>query len=467
MTLASATRTVPQELVERALEVSQADGCVVLAEESSEANLRWARNALTTNGVMRGRRLTVLAMVETANGTAVGQVSRSNVGLDGLEEVVRSAEAAARKARAAEDAQPLVSGDSDPTWSEPPGETSVDVFRRVAPDLGLAFEQARSDGRDLFGFAEHQVETLYLGTSGGIRRRHAQPTGRIELTGKTVDWARSTWVGQGTRDFDDVDVLALDAEAARRLRWAQRRVELPAGRYETLLPPSAVADLMIYQYWTAAARDANDGRTVFSRPDGGTRVGERLSDAPVRMWSDPAAPGLECAPFVSAVTSSAHQSVFDNGLPAGETDWIRDGTLAALVQTRHSAAITGLAMTPGIDNLLFAGTDAQRSLDKMIAETDRGLVLTCLWYIREVDPQNLLLTGLTRDGVYLVERGEVVAEVNNFRFNESPVELMGRLTEVGLTERTLAREWSDYFTRTAMPAWRVGDFNMSSVSQAS
>ncbi|HEX6920332.1 MAG TPA: metallopeptidase TldD-related protein, partial [Actinomycetes bacterium] len=238
-------------------------------------------------------------------------------------------------------------------------------------------------------------------------------------------------------------------------------------RYETLLPPSAVADFLIYQYWSSVARDAHDGRTVFSRPGGGTRVGEQLTDAPVRMWSDPLEPGLECAPFVAAASSGASQSVFDNGLPMTATDWIGDGRLTALIQTRHSAGLTGLPVTPGIDNLMFSSADATRGLDEMVAATDRGLLLTCLWYIREVDPQSLLLTGLTRDGVYLVEGGEVVAEVNNFRFNESPVSLLGRLAEVGLTERTLAREWNDYFTRTAMPAWRVGDFNMSSVSQAS
>jgi predicted Zn-dependent protease len=124
-------------------------------------------------------------------------------------------------------------------------------------------------------------------------------------------------------------------------------------------------------------------------------------------------------------------------------------------------------VTPGVDNLLFASPDASRNLDEMVAATARGLLLTCLWYIRVVDPQTLLLTGLTRDGVYLVEGGEVVAEVNNFRFNESPVDLLARLTEVGFTERTLAREFGDYFTRTAVPTWRVDDFNMSSVSQAS
>ena len=103
----------------------------------------------------------------------------------------------------------------------------------------------------------------------------------------------------------------------------------------------------------------------------------------------------------------------------------------------------------------------------MIAATGRGLLITCLWYIREVDSQTLLLTGLTRDGVYLVENGEVTGAVNNFRFNESPVAMMGRVTEAGATVPALPREWNDYFTRTAMPPLRVDGFNMSSVSQAS
>jgi predicted Zn-dependent protease len=127
-------------------------------------------------------------------------------------------------------------------------------------------------------------------------------------------------------------------------------------------------------------------------------------------------------------------------------------------------------VTPGIDNLTFAvhpsGAGAP-SLEQMIASTGRGLLLTCLWYIREVDPQTLLLTGLTRDGVYLVENGEVTAAVNNFRFNESPVGMLGRLLEVGATVPTLPREWGDYFNRAAMPPARVEGFNMSSVSQAS
>jgi predicted Zn-dependent protease len=273
-------------------------------------------------------------------------------------------------------------------------------------------------------------------------------------------------VGKHTRDWTDLSVPALDAEVRRRLGWGARQVTLPAGRYETLLPPSAVADLMAYAYWTAAGRDAAEGRTVFSKAGGGTRVGEHLGPAGLRLSSDPHDPALAVTPFVVTTASSAMTSVFDNGLPLAATDWLRDGALSALIQTRASASTTGSALTPYVHNLSLDG-GGTASTDQMVASTERGLLLTCLWYIREVDPETLLLTGLTRDGVYLVEDGEVVGAVNNFRWNESPVDLLSRLGEVGRAERCLPREWSDGFTWTRMPTLRVPDFNMSSVSQAS
>ncbi|MFE9040761.1 metallopeptidase TldD-related protein [Streptomyces sp. NPDC012421] len=455
----------PYEIVERALELSRADGCVVIADEESSANLRWAGNALTTNGVTRGRTLTVIATVDGAEGTASGVVSRSAVTADDLEPLVRAAEAAARAAGPAEDAQPLVEGvPSSPDFTDAPAETSSAVFADFAPALGEAFARARAGGRELYGFANHELTSTYLGTSTGLRLRHDQPNGTLELNAKSPDRTRSAWAGRSTRDFKDVDPGALDAELAVRLGWAERRIELPAGRYETLLPPTAVADLLIYQLWSSMARDAVEGRTVFSRPGGGTRLGETLSPLPLTLRSDPNEPGLESAPFVIAHASGDDESVFDNGLPVGPVEWMRAGALDRLITTRHTAGLTNLPVAPGAGNLILDG-GGDRSLEEMVAATERGLLLTCLWYIREVDPATLLLTGLTRDGVYLVENGEVVGEVNNFRFNESPVDLLSRATEAGRTERTLPREWSDWFTRAAMPALRVPDFNMSSVSK--
>ncbi|MFG3195620.1 metallopeptidase TldD-related protein [Streptomyces sp. NPDC048208] len=461
----SARTSKPYEIVEQALALSRSDGCVVIADEESSANLRWAGNALTTNGVTRGRTLTVIATVDGQQGTSSGVVSRSAVTSAELEPLVRAAEAAARASGPAEDAQPLVTGVPESAdFRDAPAETSSAVFADFAPALGEAFARARAGGRELYGFASHETVSTYLGTSTGLRLRHDQPTGTLELNAKSPDHTRSAWAGRSTRDFKDVDPGALDAELAERLGWAERRVDLPAGRYETLLPPSAVADLLIYQLWSASGRDAAEGRTVFSKPGGGTRSGERLSELPLTLRSDPDEPGLGCAPFVVAHSSGGDRSVFDNGLPVRATDWIKDGVLDHLTTTRHSAALTGLPLAPALDNLILDG-GGDRSLAEMVAGTERGLLLTCLWYIREVDPATLLLTGLTRDGVYLVENGEVTGQVNNFRFNESPVGVLGRASEAGRTEQTLPREWSDWFTRAAMPALRVPEFNMSSVSQ--
>src|SRR5689334_18184640 len=263
--------TKPHEIVERALALSRADGCVVIADEHSTANLRWAGNALTTNGVTRGRTLTVVATVDGKEGTASGVVSRSAVTEEELEPLVRAAEAAAGGAGPAEDAQPLVTGvPESPDFTDAPAETSSTVFADFAPALGEAFARAREGGRELYGFANHELVSTYVGTSTGLRLRHDQPNGTLELNAKSAATADgrllSAWAGRSTRDFKDVDPTVLDAELAVRLGWAERKVELPAGRYETLLPPTAVADLLIYQMWSAAARDAVEGRTVFSKP---------------------------------------------------------------------------------------------------------------------------------------------------------------------------------------------------------
>ena len=446
------------DLVEQVLALSKADGCVVLLTESSTVDLRWANSTLTTNGSRRERDLTVISVV----GESVGVRSASV--LDDLEGLVRASEAAAREAAPAPDYAPLVEGPAEAGFDAPAERTTTAVFDTLARDLGSSFAEARSLGLQHFGYATHDVTTTWLGSSTGLRRRHVQPTGYVEMTAKNDRPGGSAWVGQHTRDWSDVSVPSLDADLQRQLSWTRRRVDVPAGRYETLLPPSAVADLLVYTYWTATGRDAAEGRTVFSKPGGATRVGESLAPQGFSMTSDPAA--MPVSPFVVAHGSSSTTSVFDNGLDLQATDWVRDGRLEHLTQTRSSAAATGSPVTPFVGNLTVSGAGSA-SLDEMVASTERGLLLTCLWYIRVVDPQTLLLTGLTRDGVYLVEGGEVTAAVTNFRWNESPVDLLGRVTEVGGTVPTLCREWSDYFTWTRMPAVRVPDFNMSSVSQAS
>ena len=238
---------------------------------------------------------------------------------------------------------------------------------------------------------------------------------------------------------------------------------MPAGLYEVLLEPSCTADLAISAYNHMTRRDADEGRSPYAKAGGGTRIGERLFGN-VSMYSDPEEQGIRCAPFWAGTDSSSASSVFDNGLALSRTDWVRDGELRALVTPRYWVEKARLTdPVPVIGNLVVEGQGP--TLDEMIASTKRALLITCFWYIRTVDPQTALDTGLTRDGVFLIENGQVVGAVNNFRWNMSSIAALAQATEIGKSDLALPRE-HDEFLRAKAPPIRVARFNMSSPSEA-
>jgi predicted Zn-dependent protease len=449
----------PQKVIDDALAAATADETIVIVRDRTEASLRWANSSMTTNGVAMGRSMSVISIVRDGDTGHVGSVQTSEVDPALIRDVVVASEAAARAAPAARDSASLITGSGAPDdWDDAVPTTGAEVFSDLAASLSRGFK-----GPDaLYGFARHELATTFVASSTGVRRRFTQPTGSVEINAKRE--GASAWAGVGTPDFVDVPTDQLLSELSTRLGWSKRTVSLPAGRYPTLMPPSTVADMMIYLVWMMDGRAAQEGRTALSAPGGGTRVGERLTQSPVTLYSDPLAEPLQCRPFVAASSSSETVSVFDNGMDIDRVDWIRDGVINALAYPRAAAAEFGEPLAVAADNLLMTGGDA--SLDEIIARTERALLLTTLWYIRIVDPTMLLLTGLTRDGVYLIEDGKVSAAVNNFRFNESPLDLLHRVTEVGATEVTLPREWGEWATRAAMPPLMIPDFYMSSVSQA-
>ena len=446
-------------VLDEAAKLGGADETMVLVTDKVEATLRWAGNSMTTNGVSVSRSITVISVVRRGTSAHVGTVMSADVDPRVIPRLVAASQDAAGSAPEAGDAAPLLADTGVPAdWNAPVPGTGPLVFADVAESLSRGFKGADR----LYGFAYHNVSTTFLASSTGLRRRYTQPTGTVEINAKRGD--ASAWAGIGTPDFVDVQTDSLVDQLSVRLGWAERSVALPPGRYETIMPPSTVADMMIYLAWSMAGRGAQEGRTALSTPGGGTRVGERLTELPLTLFSDPMAPGLGCTPFVAVTSSSETTSVFDNGMEIAQVDWIRNGVINALAYPRATAAKFDAKVAVAADNMVMTGGSAE--LADMIAATERGLLLTTLWYIREVDPITLLLTGLTRDGVYLIEDGEVTAAVNNFRFNESPLDLLRRVTEAGASEKTLPREWSDWATRAAMPSLRIPDFYMSSVSQA-
>jgi predicted Zn-dependent protease len=456
-----------QDLIEKITSAATCDDCIVVIKDKTQANLRWAGSTLTTNGVIQERSVTVIAFVSVDGGMASGGVTRTDVTLADIPKLLEDAITAAKAAGKAEDFAPLATNTSIGDWAAPHVPTGPEVFSTFAPALGDMFSRSVADSIELFGYAEHTHETTWIGSKGGLRLRKDTPVGRVEMTGKSHERSRSTWKGVETRDFKDVSVASIDANIRQRLEWQGRKVDLPAGRYDTVLPSGSVADLFTYMMWVSAARDAFEGQSVFSKKGGGTRVGEKLSNVGLQFFSDPDYKQLPAAKFVATAVSSPFSSVFDNGQPIKRVDWFKDGVLQALIQTRASAALTKLDFTPIGENAIMSVDGGAGTLEELVKKVENGLLLTTFWYIRMVDPNSLLLTGLTRDGVYHVKGGEVVGATNNFRWNDSPVSALNRIVHAGATEWTQPREWAGDMSNMATPPLVIKDFNMSTVSPGS
>jgi predicted Zn-dependent protease len=205
---------------------------------------------------------------------------------------------------------------------------------------------------------------------------------------------------------------------------------------------------------------------VFSAVGGGTRIGEQLTKRKITLKSDPKHPGLETIDQVISLGSSSFSSTFDTGLAIPAVSLISDGKLSALGSSRHAAAEANLPFTPLAENIIFSDQDGHGDLAQTAVRMGNGLLVTCLWYIREVDPQSLLLTGLTRDGVYVVKDGEIIGTAGNYRFNESPVGMLNRIIDAGESIACLPREWADYFGRAQVAPLTISDFNLSTKSDA-
>ncbi|MGH7641507.1 MAG: metallopeptidase TldD-related protein [Candidatus Dormibacteria bacterium] len=448
-----------EEIVEGGLREGAA---VVLGEKATSVNFRLANNTVTTNGREESTSVGVVALEQGRVGVQAGDV----IAVDQVRELARQARTRAQQSPAAPDAMPLLT----PAEAASPGASvtgpapealPADLEPILAPVQEL-LEQSRLKGLRCFGFAHASATQEQLGTSTGVRLEGRRQNASLALTLKSQDLQRSVWAGATARRLADLDPKTIYQGLTRRLSWTDKSVALPAGHYQVLLEPSATADMIVRLAWEMHARGADEGRTVFSgkaRP----RVGEQMYAPEIRLESNPLDPQMAVPNFVRCLGSSEYSSVFDNGLAVPAAVWVDGGVQQELICPRRWAKDHGHPVRPDVDNLAMSGTDT--TLEQMIASTERALLVTSLWYIRDVDHANLLLTGLTRDGVFLIERGEVVGAVNNFRFNESPVGVLQRTVEIGRPELAFSREIGDEVFIKAPPI-RVENFFMSSVSDA-
>lgn len=451
------------QATEYAIELLGKTGGVAVGEVSDSANLRWANSSLTTNGNSIDQTLSIAAFVEVPGGTAVGVASGQIANKSDVADLIAKGKASALAAGVAEDANELPSGSASDLFAAAPAETDLSELRQISGSLGEVMQNSEAE---YFGYSEISTDTIYLATSSGLRNRFVQKASRFELCAKSTDRTRSSWSGESGTSLKTVNVAQHASEVNLGLVHQLNRIEVAPGKHDVTLSASAVADLMIYLMWTASAREAAEGRSVFSAPGGGTRIGESLTNRKLSLLTDPNYPGLETIDQVISMGSSSFASTFDTGLPIKPIELISSGKLAALGSSRHSAKLAKLPFTPLSDNIIVTDSAGDGNLTETAQRMKNGLLITCLWYIREVDPQSLLLTGLTRDGVYVVKDGEIIGATSNYRFNESPVGMLKRISDAGEAKPCLPREWADWFSRAKVAPLTIADFNLSTKSDA-
>lgn len=475
----------PQQLIEDVLAQAASDGTIVIVHPAGEANVRFAANKLTTSGEVSQTSITVVSLRDGAYGTCRGDVRDPEQAF----EILERSEAIAANAKKAPDyfrlvesteAAGLAAGfDEEFSPADP-----LEFFEHVGSGIDSVFGRASKASLLTFGYVSFAQEAVYMGTSGGVRAGYREKRAHVGMTTKPEDYSRSVWSGQTAKGLEAVDVEAAFDEGRTLLDAATEQRRLEPGKYTCVLSPSCVADMLLWMYWMMSLRDADEGKTAFSnRKEGGNRIGEALYPEGVSLWSDPRAGGVECVPFVVTGASHSLESVFDNGYPLKKTEWIRRGVQTALVTTRQYADAKGVDPSPMTANLLLAVEATNREAGSrgnpksrhtgglaaagpLISSVERGLYVNCLWYIRLVDPQTALLTGLTRDGVFLIEDGKITAEVNNFRFNQSPVDMLASVVDASAPALCTPREFDDVGIWVSAPALTVADFNMSTVSEA-
>jgi predicted Zn-dependent protease len=312
--------------------------------------------------------------------------------------------------------------------------------------------RAQEAGLVSTGYLPFVAGAQAVATSRGLFAYGRSTRANLTTTVRTPDGTGSGWAGTGTSDWGEVDPAALGRTAIQKAQLSRDPVEVEPGPWTVILEPTAVGNLVQLMGFSLNARAADEGRSFFSRPGGGNRLGERVVDPRVTLRSDPADPRLAGIPFSG------------EGLPNRPTVWIENGEVRNLSYDRFWAERQGREPTGFPSGFAMSGGNA--TLEEMIASTRRGLLVTRLWYIRPVDPRTILYTGLTRDGTFLIENGRITRAVKNMRWNESPIALLNNLEMMGRPVAVSASESGDVGWPLIVPAVKARNFTFTSVSDA-
>ena len=433
-------------LTKKIVALSHADSCIVTIDGYEGRHIRYAQNMATTNGAPSG----IEIGVESHYGKRSGSASGTDIDDDSLRALVAAAESTAQRAPENPEFMPPLG-----PQSYAPGQAFFPATRdassaMLASAIEPVLRQAEAKNLQASGFLQAGTSFSSLATSAGLWVYDSSTDLLHTVTARTPDGTGSGWAGTTLADFGRLDAAGMGAVAIDKAVRSRKPHRLSPGKYTVILEPSAVSDLVGIMLEDFDQRAADEGRSFATKKGGGSRLGENVFGKNVTIFSDPSDP---------VVPGGIYS---DDGQPARRTMWVENGVLKNLQCGRYWAQKSKNAPVPSPTCLtMMGGTTTTADL---VNQTKRGLLITRFWYIREVDPQTVLLTGLTRDGVFLIEHGEIVRPVCNFRFNESPVAMLNKVVAMGPSVRTYGEEITDL--PISVPTLLVDGFALTSVSDA-
>ena len=440
------SREDAKALIERVVKMSKADSIQVNIGGGYSANVRFADNQMSTAGGITN----FTVVIQSSFGKKHSVVSLNDISDEALRRAVAQSEALAKLAPDDPEAMPPLPvqqyQDVNAYFDSVANLTPADRAKAAL----TALEPARKAG-DLAtaGFLITNASSSALGNDKGMFAYYRSTNANYTVTVRTKDGTGSGWAGGEHNDWNQVDIPAISQRALEKAKLSRNPVAIEPGRYTVILEPQAVGDLVQLFGGYVDARSADEGRSPFSKQGGGNKIGEKIMDERVSLLADPFDPRILAQPFDG------------QGFPLGRQIFVENGVLKQLFYSRFWAQKQGKTPTGAPTSFIMNGGDA--SVEDMAKSTERGVLVTRLWYLREVDPRTMLYTGLTRDGTFLIENGKITKALKNFRWNESPLFMLNNLETLGRPVRLAGTEAGG---AVVVPAIKVRDFNFTSLSDA-
>lgn len=434
-------------LVDKILSYSKADSASVSLSGSNSTNLRFALNSVSTCGAIDS----ISAYITSNFGKKSGSVNITAVDDITIEKGVRMSEEIAKLSPDNEEFMPPLEKQKGYLEVKEFFEDTQNLTpNNISDKISYAINKAISKDLISAGYFENESGFEAIGNTNNLVVYNKSTSAEFSSTMRTKEHNGSSKINRSYADINLLDIRKFSDKVIDNAILSKNPEKYEAGKYLTILDNAAVCDMIDNLSGYMSRRSADEGRSFFSDKEKGNKIGQKIVDSKVNIFSDPQNREAPSTPFSG------------DGYPVYKREWITNGVLNNLYSNRYWAKKTDTEYVPYPSNIIMKGTD--KSVEDLIASTEKGIYVTRFWYIRAVDPTQILLTGLTRDGVFLIENGKLKHAINNFRFNESPVNILNNILDMSVSEKVVGSETGD--AKLVVPALKLSEFNFSTISDA-